>query len=95
MQRPRQRGDNPIVFFDVSIGEKTVGRLLIEVSFKTFFSTSWHLTHCIVKLRADVVPRTAENFRRLCTGETRENRTGRRRHYAKWYGPGRQSRRVF
>ncbi|KAE9304125.1 hypothetical protein PR003_g21827 [Phytophthora rubi] len=30
MQRPRQRGDNPIVFFDVSIGEKTVGRLLIE-----------------------------------------------------------------
>ncbi|KAE9195803.1 hypothetical protein PF004_g20333 [Phytophthora fragariae] len=64
MQRPRQRGDNPIVFFDVSIGEKTVGRLLIE-------------------LRADVVPRTAENFRRLCTGETRETRTGRRRHYAK------------
>ncbi|EGZ06324.1 hypothetical protein PHYSODRAFT_531670 [Phytophthora sojae] len=64
MQRPRQRGDNPIVFLDVSIGEKNVGRLLIE-------------------LRADVVPRTAENFRRLCTGETRELRTGRRRHYAK------------
>uniref|UniRef100_H3G520 Peptidyl-prolyl cis-trans isomerase n=1 Tax=Phytophthora ramorum TaxID=164328 RepID=H3G520_PHYRM len=55
---------NPIVFFDVSVGDKTVGRLLIE-------------------LRADVVPRTAENFRRLCTGETKEARTGRRRHYAR------------
>jgi hypothetical protein len=31
MQRPRERRDNPIVFFDVSIGEKTAGRLLIEV----------------------------------------------------------------
>ncbi|KAL4145837.1 hypothetical protein PRNP1_012137 [Phytophthora ramorum] len=64
MQRPGQRADNPIVFFDVSVGDKTVGRLLIE-------------------LRADVVPRTAENFRRLCTGETKEARTGRRRHYAR------------
>ncbi|ETM48054.1 hypothetical protein L914_07365 [Phytophthora nicotianae] len=64
MQRPRERNENPIVFFDMSIGEKNVGRLLIE-------------------LRADVVPRTAENFRRLCTGETKEPRTGRRRHYAR------------
>ncbi|KAH7472589.1 hypothetical protein KRP22_013942 [Phytophthora ramorum] len=30
MQRPGQRADNPIVFFDVSVGDKTVGRLLIE-----------------------------------------------------------------
>ncbi|KAG2857106.1 hypothetical protein PC113_g10990 [Phytophthora cactorum] len=52
MQRERERRDNPVVFFDVS-------------------------------LRADVVPRTAENFRRLCTGETKEPRTGRRRHYAR------------
>ncbi|KAG1694346.1 hypothetical protein DVH05_005038 [Phytophthora capsici] len=64
MQRTQERSDNPIVFFDVSIGSKTIGRLLIE-------------------LRADVVPRTAENFRRLCTGETTEPRTGRRRHYAR------------
>ncbi|KAG6972608.1 hypothetical protein JG688_00003902 [Phytophthora aleatoria] len=64
MQRERERRDNPVVFFDVSVGEKSVGRLLIE-------------------LRADVVPRTAENFRRLCTGETKEPRTGRRRHYAR------------
>ncbi|KAL3664709.1 hypothetical protein V7S43_010458 [Phytophthora oleae] len=64
MQRPRERSDNPIVFCDVSIDNKTIGRLLIE-------------------LRADVVPRTAENFRRLCTGETKEPQTGRRRHYAR------------
>ncbi|KAG3108522.1 hypothetical protein PI124_g11962 [Phytophthora idaei] len=53
MQCERERRDNPVVFFDVSVGEKSVGRLLIE------------------------------NFRRLCTGETKEPRTGRRRHYAR------------
>lgn len=64
MQRPRSRSDNPVVYFDIAIGDEAAGRLLIE-------------------LRADVVPRTAENFRRLCTGETREVRSGRRRHYAR------------
>ncbi|XP_067950906.1 peptidyl-prolyl cis-trans isomerase H-like [Watersipora subatra] len=42
--------DNPIVFFDVSIGSTEVGRVKFE-------------------LFADVVPKTAENFRQLCTGE--------------------------
>mmetsp|Transcript_26108 Transcript_26108/g.43134 ORF Transcript_26108/g.43134 Transcript_26108/m.43134 type:complete len:262 (-) Transcript_26108:353-1138(-) len=41
---------NPRVFFDIQIGAKRVGRLVIE-------------------LFADVVPKTAENFRCLCTGE--------------------------
>mmetsp|Transcript_2071 Transcript_2071/g.2420 ORF Transcript_2071/g.2420 Transcript_2071/m.2420 type:complete len:165 (-) Transcript_2071:309-803(-) len=41
---------NPKVFFDISIGGKNAGRVVME-------------------LRADVVPRTAENFRQLCTGE--------------------------
>ncbi|TMW55208.1 hypothetical protein Poli38472_013099 [Pythium oligandrum] len=35
-----------------------------------------------IELRADVVPKTAENFRRLCTGETKHPETGKRRHYA-------------
>mmetsp|Transcript_18540 Transcript_18540/g.33550 ORF Transcript_18540/g.33550 Transcript_18540/m.33550 type:complete len:166 (+) Transcript_18540:90-587(+) len=41
---------NPKVFFDITIGGKPAGRVIME-------------------LRADVVPRTAENFRALCTGE--------------------------
>jgi cyclophilin family peptidyl-prolyl cis-trans isomerase len=41
---------NPRCFMDISIGDKTAGRVVIE-------------------LRADVVPKTAENFRALCTGE--------------------------
>ena len=41
---------NSRVFFDVSIGGKPAGRIVME-------------------LRDDVVPKTAENFRALCTGE--------------------------
>src|SRR6266566_7318259 len=41
---------NPQVFFDVTIGGKPAGRIVME-------------------LRADVAPKTAENFRALCTGE--------------------------
>jgi cyclophilin family peptidyl-prolyl cis-trans isomerase len=41
---------NPRVFFDVTIGGKPAGRIVME-------------------LRADVAPKTAENFRALCTGD--------------------------
>ncbi|CAH3123479.1 unnamed protein product [Porites lobata] len=40
----------PRVFFDITIGGGSAGRIVME-------------------LRADVVPKTAENFRALCTGE--------------------------
>ena len=41
---------NPKVYFDITIGGRPAGRIIME-------------------LRADVVPKTAENFRALCTGE--------------------------
>lgn len=40
----------PRVFFDMAIGGKSAGRIIME-------------------LRSDIVPKTAENFRALCTGE--------------------------
>lgn len=44
--------NNPIVFFDISIGGQPVGRIKME-------------------LFSDIVPKTCENFRQLCTGEYR------------------------
>jgi len=41
---------NPKVFFEITVGGKDAGRIVME-------------------LRKDVVPKTAENFRALCTGE--------------------------
>ncbi|WP_306365658.1 peptidylprolyl isomerase [Nocardia sp. CC227C] len=55
-------GHNPAVFFDITIGEQPVGRLVME-------------------LFADAVPRTAENFRALCTGEKGTSPGGAALHY--------------
>jgi len=46
--------ENPVVFFDISIGGSPIGKIYME-------------------LFADVVPKTAENFRQLCTGEKLKN----------------------
>lgn len=48
--------ENPVVFFDISIGGHAAGRIKIE-------------------LYADLVPKTAENFRQFCTGEFRRGTT--------------------
>jgi len=45
---------NPIVFFDVALGGRELGRIKIE-------------------LFQNVCPKTAENFRQLCTGEFKKN----------------------
>jgi len=44
------KSSNPKVFFDITIGGKASGRIVME-------------------LCADIAPKTAENFRALCTGE--------------------------
>lgn len=54
--------DNPVVFFDITIGSQPKGRIEME-------------------LRADVVPKTAENFRCLCTGEKGTGRGGKVLHF--------------
>jgi len=47
---PVANASNPKVFFELTIGGKDAGKIVME-------------------LRKDVVPKTAENFRALCTGE--------------------------
>ncbi|KAF4613255.1 hypothetical protein D9613_010961 [Agrocybe pediades] len=54
--------DRPITFFDVSIGDKPIGRIVFS-------------------LYSDKVPKTAENFRALCTGQEGIGRSGK----ALWY----------
>lgn len=53
---------NPLVFFDMNIGGRPVGRIVME-------------------LYADSVPRTAENFRALCTGERGRGSFGKQVHF--------------
>ncbi|VDM48837.1 unnamed protein product [Toxocara canis] len=48
----------PKVFFDVTIGAKNAGRIVME-------------------LFSDIVPKTAENFRCLCTGERGMGKSGK------------------
>lgn len=53
---------NPRVFFDITIGGKPAGRIVME-------------------LYKDVTPKTAENFRALCTGEKGIGKHGKPLHY--------------
>lgn len=50
------------VFFDISIGQRPAGRVVLE-------------------LYNDVVPKTADNFRALCTGEKGLGKSGKPLHY--------------
>ncbi|CAP27313.1 Protein CBG07031 [Caenorhabditis briggsae] len=52
----------PNVFFDITIGGRPAGRIVME-------------------LYTDVVPKTAENFRALCTGEKGIGKSGKPLHF--------------
>jgi peptidylprolyl isomerase len=52
----------PHVFFDITIGGKPAGRIVME-------------------LYNDIVPKTAENFRCLCTGEKGMGKQGKPLHF--------------
>ena len=62
--KPKKRSGLPLVFFDMAVKGKKIGRI-------------------IMKLRSDVVPKTAENFRCLCTGERGSGMTGKKLTYKK------------
>jgi peptidylprolyl isomerase len=53
---------NPVVFFDMSVGGQSVGKIEFE-------------------LYNDTVPKTAENFRALCTGEKGQGQSGKPLHF--------------
>ncbi|KAF9653654.1 peptidyl-prolyl cis-trans isomerase Cpr7 [Thelephora ganbajun] len=55
--------DRPITYFDISIGDQPIGRVIFS-------------------LYTDLVPKTAENFRALCTGEKGVGQSGKPLHYA-------------
>ncbi|CDO76132.1 hypothetical protein BN946_scf184332.g2 [Trametes cinnabarina] len=54
--------DRPIVYFDITIGGRPAGRIVMQ-------------------LFSDIVPKTAENFRALCTGEKGVGKSGKPLHY--------------
>lgn len=62
----------PQVFFDISIGGQPAGRIVFEVVSMFPYES---------QLFNDIVPKTAENFRCLCTGEKGVGRKGVPLHY--------------
>ena len=63
---------NPVVFFDVTLGGVTAAGMTVGGSLAGRIEMT---------LRRDVVPKTADNFRALCTGEKGKGVSGKRLHF--------------
>jgi peptidyl-prolyl isomerase F (cyclophilin D) len=57
--------ENPLVYFDINIGR---------------YGDATKLGRIVMELKADITPKTAENFRQLCLKAQGEGYTGSRFH---------------
>jgi cyclophilin family peptidyl-prolyl cis-trans isomerase len=58
---PKSSPENVHVYFDMTVGKQPAGRIVCEVLVQQLILTT--------QLYSDLVPKTCENFRALCTGE--------------------------